>query len=60
LVSFYGVRGLVAAFLPETWGRGERAEGQRLEREIAEERAQGRLTVPEGASWTHRDMDTTV
>jgi MFS family permease len=62
LFSFYGLLGLVAAFLtPETWGRGERDEVQRLEREIAEERAQGRLVAPEGASWTHRtDMDTTV
>jgi MFS family permease len=62
LFSFYGLLGLVAAFLtPETWGRTERDEVLRLEREIAEERAQGRLTVPEGASWTHRtDMDTTV
>jgi MFS family permease len=62
LFSFYGLLGLVAAFLtPETWGRGERDEVLRLEREIAEERAQGRLVAPEGASWTHRtDMDTTV
>jgi MFS family permease len=62
LFSCYGLLGLVAAFLtPETWGRTERDEVQRLEREIAEERAEGRLVVPEGASWTHRnDLDTTV
>lgn len=62
LFSCYGLLGLVAAFLtPETWGRTERDEVQRLEREIAEERAEGRLVMPEGASWTHRnDLDTTV
>jgi len=55
LFSFYGLLGLVAALVtPDTWGPKERAEVERLEQEIARERAEGRTVVPAGASWAHR------
>jgi MFS family permease len=60
LFSVYGLLGLLAAVVTrDTWGPAERAEVARLEREIERERAEGRLVVPEGASWAHR-ADTTV
>jgi MFS family permease len=60
LFSFYGLLGLVAAFLTrDTWSPTERAEVERLEREIERERREGRLVIPEGASWAHR-TDITV
>jgi len=60
LFSFYGLLGLVAAFLTrDTWGPAERVEVERLEREIERERREGRLVIPEGASWAHR-TDITV
>jgi len=62
LFSFYGLLGLAAALLTtDTWGPTQRAEVERLEREIARERAEGRTVIPAGASWAHRaDIDTTA
>jgi MFS family permease len=62
LFSFYGLLGLIAALVTkDTWGPAERAEVERLAREIERERAEGRLVVPEGASWAHRtDLTTTA
>jgi len=55
LLTFYGLLGLIATFLTrDTWGPAERAEIERLAREIERERAEGRLVIPEGASWAHR------
>jgi MHS family shikimate/dehydroshikimate transporter-like MFS transporter len=55
LFSFYGLLGLVAALITkDTWGPTERDEVARLEREVERERAEGRLVVPEHASWAHR------
>jgi MFS family permease len=55
LFSFYGLLGLVAALITkDTWGPAERDEVARLEREVERERAEGRLVVPEHASWAHR------
>jgi MFS family permease len=55
LFSFYGLLGLVAALItPDTWGPDKRDEVARLEREVERERAEGRLVVPEHASWAHR------
>ena len=55
LFSFYGLLGLIAALVTrDTWGVRERADIARLEREIDRERSEGRLVVPEGASWAHR------
>jgi MFS family permease len=60
LFSFYGLLGLVAALVTtDTWGPKERAEVERLEQQIAQERAEGRTVIPAGASWAHRtDADT--
>jgi hypothetical protein len=45
----------------DTWGPAERDEVARLEREVERERAEGRLVIPEGASWAHRpDAETSV
>ena len=62
LFSFYGLLGLVAALVTkDTWGPAERDEVARLEREVERERAEGRLVIPEGASWAHRpDAETSV
>jgi len=55
LFSFYGLLGLVAALVTrETWGPDKREEVARVEREVQQERAEGRLVVPEHASWAHR------
>jgi MFS family permease len=55
LFSFYGLLGLIAAVVTkDTWGPAERDEVARLEREVERERAEGRLVVPEHASWAHR------
>ena len=55
LFSFYGLLGLVAALISrETWGPDKRDEVARVEREVQQERAEGRLVVPEHASWAHR------
>jgi MFS family permease len=55
LFSFYGLLGLLAAVVTrDTWGPAERAEVARLQREVDRERAEGRLVIPEGASWAHR------
>jgi MFS family permease len=55
LFSFYGLLGLLATLVTrETWGPAERAEVDRLEREIQHEREMGRPVVPAGASWAHR------
>jgi MFS family permease len=55
LFSCYGLLGLIAALITkDTWGPAERAEVARLEQEIDRERAEGRLVIPEGASWAHR------
>ena len=55
LFSFYGLLGLVAALVTrETWGPDKRDEVARVEREVQQERAEGRLVVPEHASWAHR------
>jgi MFS family permease len=55
LFSFYGLLGLVAALITrETWGPDKREEVARVEREVQQERAEGRLVVPEHASWAHR------
>jgi len=55
LFSFYGLLGLLGVLVTkDTWGPTERAEVARLEREVQRERAEGRLVVPEGASWAHR------
>jgi MFS family permease len=55
LFSFYGLLGLVAALITkDTWGPDEREEVARVEREVQRERAEGRLVVPEHASWSHR------
>jgi MFS family permease len=55
LFSFYGLLGLVAALVTkDTWGPTERDEVARLEREVERERAEGRLVIPEHASWAHR------
>ncbi|HEY3260432.1 MAG TPA: MFS transporter [Pseudonocardiaceae bacterium] len=60
LFSSYGLLGLLAALVTrDTWGPAERAEVERLEREIQRERAAGRPVIPEGASWAHR-ADLTV
>src|SRR4029453_5072935 len=61
LFSFYGLLGLLAALVTrDTWGPKERAEVERLEREIERERAEGRTITPAGASWAHRaTADTT-
>ena len=56
LFSFYGLLGLVAALVTrDTWGPAERAEVDRLAREIEQERLAGHTVVPEGASWAHRE-----
>jgi MFS family permease len=61
LFTFYGLLGLVAALVTkDTWGPKERAEVERLEREIEQERAEGRLVVPAGASWAHRATTDTI
>jgi hypothetical protein len=62
LISAYGLLGLLAALVTqETWGPAERAEVERLEREIEQERAQGKNIVPSGASWAHRaTSDSTI
>lgn len=61
LFTVYGLLGLVAALVTtETWGPQQRAKVERLEREIARERAQGRAVVPAGASWAHRADAGTV
>jgi len=62
LFSFYGLLGLVATLVTtDTWGPNERAEVERLEREIERERAEGRPVVPAGASWAQRaTADTAV
>jgi MFS family permease len=55
LFSFYGLLGLVAALVTkDTWGPDKRDEVAQLEREVERERAEGRLVVPEHASWAHR------
>jgi MFS family permease len=55
LFSFYGLLGLVAALVTrETWGPDKRDEVAGVEREVQQERAEGRLVVPEHASWAHR------
>jgi MFS family permease len=55
LFSFYGLLGLVAALVTrDTWGPDKRDEVARVEREVQRERAEGRLVVPEHASWAHR------
>ena len=55
LFSFYGLLGLVAAFVTrDTWGPTERAEVAELERAVQRERAEGKEIVPEHASWAHR------
>jgi MFS family permease len=55
LFSFYGLLGLLATLVTkETWGPEERAEVDRLEREIQHEREMGQPVVPAGASWAHR------
>jgi MFS family permease len=60
LFSFYGLLGLVATLVtPESWGRKERAEVARLEREIQREREMGKSVIPAGASWAHRTGETT-
>jgi MFS family permease len=61
LFGFYGVLGLLATLVTrDTWGPNERAEVERLEREIERERAEGRMIIPAGASWAHRTTaDTT-
>jgi MFS family permease len=61
LFSFYGLLGLLASLVTrDTWGPMERAEVERLEREIERERAEGRTIIPAGASWAHRTTaDTT-
>jgi MFS family permease len=57
LFSFYGLLGLLATLVtPETWGPAERAEVERLEYEIEQERAAGKSVVPAGASWAHREI----
>ncbi len=62
LFSFYGLLGLLAALVTtDTWGPKQRAEVERLEHEIEQEKALGTLVVPAGASWAHRaTADTTV
>nr|WP_296072272.1 MFS transporter [uncultured Actinoplanes sp.] len=60
LFTGYGLLGLVAALLtPETWGREQRDEVDRLARQIDRERAQG-LAVPQHASWARRAETETV
>jgi MFS transporter, MHS family, shikimate and dehydroshikimate transport protein len=55
LFSFYGLLGLVAALITkDTWGPAKRDEVAQLEREVDRERAEGRLVIPEQASWAHR------
>jgi MFS family permease len=55
LFSFYGLLGLVAALVTrDTWGPDKRDEVARVEREVQQERAEGRLVIPEHASWAHR------
>ena len=55
LFSFYGLLSLVAALVTkDTWGRAERDEVERLEREIRREREMGKDIIPAGASWAHR------
>jgi MFS family permease len=55
LFSFNGLLGLIAALVTkDTWGPDKRDEVARLEREVERERAEGRLVVPEHASWAHR------
>jgi MFS family permease len=61
LFGFYGLLGLLAALVTrDTWGPKERAEVERLEREIERERAEGRTIIPAGASWAHRDTAGTT
>jgi MFS family permease len=62
LISSYGLLGLVAALVTrDTWGPKERAEVERIEREIERERAEGRAVIPAGASWAHRaDANTSA
>ena len=61
LFSGYGLLGLIAAMLtPETWGRTQRDQVDRLAREIAREQAEGR-SVPVSASWVRRaEAETSV